>query len=51
MRTDGHAHTTFSDGSALDAMVTAAERVGLDGLGFTDHCILTEGDRCGARDD
>ncbi|QIO21151.1 PHP domain-containing protein [Haloarcula sp. JP-L23] len=49
MDTDGHAHTTFSDGSALGAMVAAAETVGLDGLGLTDHCIVTE-DEFGRRD-
>lgn len=42
MRTDVHAHTTFSDGSDLDAMVEAAETAGLDGIGLTDHCILTD---------
>ncbi|MFC7075497.1 PHP domain-containing protein [Haloarcula halophila] len=42
MRTDVHTHTTFSDGSALSAMIEAAEAAGLDGLGLTDHCILTE---------
>lgn len=42
MRTDVHAHTTFSDGSALSAMVDAAEEADLDGLGLTDHCIVTD---------
>ena len=42
MRTDVHAHTTFSDGSELSAMVDAAEGAGLDALGLTDHCIVTE---------
>jgi histidinol-phosphatase (PHP family) len=42
MRTDVHAHTEFSDGSDLSAMIEAAEAAGLDGLGLTDHCILTE---------
>lgn len=41
MRTDVHSHTTFSDGSDLLSMVDAAEVAGLDGLGLTDHCILT----------
>jgi histidinol-phosphatase (PHP family) len=41
MRTDVHAHTTFSDGSDLRSMVDAAEAAGLDGIGLTDHCILT----------
>ena len=42
MRTDVHTHTTFSDGSELSAMVEAAEAVNLDGLGLTDHCIVTD---------
>jgi histidinol-phosphatase (PHP family) len=42
MHTDVHTHTTFSDGSALDAMIAAAERAELDGLGITDHCIVTD---------
>ncbi|WP_424002164.1 PHP domain-containing protein [Haloarcula salina] len=42
MDADGHAHTTFSDGAALDDMVAAAEAAGLDALGLTDHCIVTE---------
>jgi len=42
MDTDVHTHTTFSDGSDLDAMIAAAERADLDGLGLTDHCIVTD---------
>jgi histidinol-phosphatase (PHP family) len=42
MNTDAHSHTTFSDGSDLDAMVAAAEHASLDGLGITDHCIVTD---------
>jgi histidinol-phosphatase (PHP family) len=42
MHTDVHSHTTFSDGSDLDAMIAAAERAALDGLGVTDHCIVTD---------
>lgn len=44
MRTDVHAHTTFSDGSDLSSMIEAAEDANLDGLGLTDHCIVTEDD-------
>ena len=44
MQTDVHTHTTFSDGSALSAMVEAAESAGLDALGLTDHCIVVEDD-------
>ena len=42
MRTDVHAHTAFSDGTELSAMIAAAEEAGLDGLGLTDHCIVTD---------
>ena len=42
MRADVHAHTTFSDGSELSSMIEAAEEAGLDGLGLTDHCIVTD---------
>ncbi|WP_459193305.1 PHP domain-containing protein [Halosimplex sp. J119] len=42
MRADLHAHTTYSDGSALPAMCRAAERAGLDAVGFTDHCIAVD---------
>lgn len=48
MHTDAHTHTTFSDGSDLGAMIGAAERADLDGLGLTDHCIVTD-DRFGRR--
>ena len=44
MYTDVHTHTTFSDGSALDSMIEAAETAGLEGLGLTDHCIVTDDD-------
>lgn len=42
MWTDVHAHTTFSDGSELSSMIAAAEEAGINGLGLTDHCIVTE---------
>lgn len=42
MRTDVHAHTTFSDGSDLSAMIEAAAGADLEGLGLTDHCIVTD---------
>lgn len=44
MRADIHTHTTYSDGSDIDAMITAAEQAGLSALGLTDHCIVTEDD-------
>ncbi|MFC7140678.1 PHP domain-containing protein [Halosimplex aquaticum] len=49
MRADLHAHTTYSDGSPLPAMCRAAERAGLDAVGFTDHCIAV-GDDFGRRE-
>ena len=42
MRTDVHSHTTFSDGSNLSEMIEAAEAAGIDALGLTDHCIVTD---------
>lgn len=39
---DLHTHTTYSDGSDMREMVAAAERVGHDGVGLADHCILWE---------
>lgn len=41
---DIHTHSTYSDGSELRAMVTAAAEAGLDGIGVTDHCTLIEDD-------
>ena len=46
---DLHTHTRFSDGSGMDAMVSAAEAAGCDGIGLTDHCILVD-DAFGRRD-
>jgi len=44
METDIHTHTRFSDGSELSSMIEAAEQASLDGIGLTDHCILTDDD-------
>jgi len=41
---DYHAHTNYSDGRYMFHMVRAAEAAGLDGIGFTDHCTVTERD-------
>ena len=38
---DYHAHSEYSDGSEMAAMVEAARDVGLDGVGFTDHCNVS----------
>lgn len=34
---DVHAHSVYSDGAPLEAMVEAARDAGLDGVGFADH--------------
>lgn len=39
---DYHAHTNYSDGRFMFRMARAAGRAGLDGIGFTDHCTVTE---------
>ncbi|PSP93370.1 histidinol-phosphatase [Halobacteriales archaeon QS_4_62_28] len=39
---DFHAHTNYSDGRFMFQMVRAAQRAGLDGIGFTDHCTITD---------
>jgi len=46
---DFHAHTNYSDGRFMFQMVRAAERARLDGIGFTDHCTIT--DRTQRQDD
>lgn len=42
MRYDHHVHSTYSDGSAMVEMIEAAREAGLDGLGFADHCNVSE---------
>ena len=39
---DWHVHTSYSDGSRLPSMVAAAAEAGLDGVGLTDHCTVTD---------
>ncbi|MCU4926957.1 PHP domain-containing protein [Halobacteria archaeon AArc-dxtr1] len=39
---DYHAHTNYSDGQFLYGMVQAAEEAGLEGIGFADHCTISE---------
>ncbi|WP_222915271.1 PHP domain-containing protein [Natrinema sp. SYSU A 869] len=46
---DCHAHTRFSDGSAMESMIDAAVAAGCDGIGLADHCLLA-GDAHGRRD-
>ncbi|GKZ15762.1 PHP domain-containing protein [Haladaptatus sp. T7] len=38
---DFHTHSNYSDGTFLSRMVRAAEEVGLDGIGVTDHCTVS----------
>lgn len=38
VRYDLHTHTAFSDGWDWREMAAAAAAIGLDGIGFTDHC-------------
>ena len=49
IRHDYHAHSQFSDGSEMAAMVRAAAAAGLAGIGIADHCIVFE-DEFGRRD-
>jgi histidinol-phosphatase (PHP family) len=39
---DYHVHSNYSDGRFLGRMVRAAVDAGLDGLGFADHCNVSE---------
>jgi histidinol-phosphatase (PHP family) len=41
---DYHAHSNYSDGRFLPSMLSAAEDAGLDGLGFADHCNVSDRD-------
>ena len=41
MRYDYHVHSTYSDGSAMAAMLEAAREAGLEGVGFADHCNVS----------
>lgn len=42
IRFDFHTHSTYSDGAELAAMAEMAADCGLDGLGFADHCNVTD---------
>lgn len=46
---DFHVHSNYSDGFFLFGMIDAAERAGLEGVGFADHCVVSSRER--ARDD
>ncbi len=39
---DYHVHSNYSDGRFLFGMARAAAEAGLDGVGFADHCTVTE---------
>jgi len=39
---DYHVHSSYSDGRFLGWMVQAAEDAGLDGVGFADHCNVSD---------
>jgi histidinol-phosphatase (PHP family) len=39
---DYHVHSRYSDGEFLGRMVRAARDAGLDGVGFADHCNVSE---------
>jgi histidinol-phosphatase (PHP family) len=41
---DYHIHSNYSDGRFLFQMLKAAEEAGLDGVGFADHCNVSERD-------
>jgi histidinol-phosphatase (PHP family) len=38
---DYHVHSNYSDGFFLFGMIDAAERAGLEGIGFADHCSVS----------
>ena len=42
---DFHVHSNYSDGDFLRSMVRAAESVGLEGVGFADHCNVASRER------
>lgn len=42
MNADVHAHTSYSDGGSIPRMLRGAADAGLDAVGFTDHCSLSE---------
>lgn len=39
---DYHVHSTYSDGTGLPRIVAAAEKAGLEAIGFSDHCNVSE---------
>ena len=41
---DYHVHSSYSDGEFLGWMVETAADAGLDGVGFADHCNVSERD-------
>lgn len=41
---DLHVHSNYSDGGFLKTMVETARTTGLDGIGFADHCYVSDRD-------
>jgi len=41
LRHDYHVHSNYSDGRPLPFMLAAAEKAGLEALGFADHCNVS----------
>lgn len=44
-RHDYHTHSSYSDGSDIEAMVERAVEIGLDGIGFADHFVISHPER------
>jgi histidinol-phosphatase (PHP family) len=42
---DYHVHTNYSDGKVMPSMVAAAEKAGLQSVGFADHCNVATRER------
>ena len=40
-RHDYHVHSDYSDGTDAATMIETAERLGLDGIGFADHVLIS----------
>jgi len=47
---DYHVHSSYSDGSDIERMVERAVELGLDGVGFADHCLLSQPEKQRAHD-
>ena len=47
-RHDYHVHSAYSDGTDATAMVETATTIGLDGIGFADHVLLSHPEKLAA---